>query len=89
MSSKSLTTIIFPALFLMAMVAGYFLFRTADQSRDQPPEPIEKAIRDENPGIDEQAFGRERRARTGAKAEDWIAATVVELKELLAGSIAS
>ena len=50
---------------------------------------IEKAIRDENPGIDEQAFGRERRARTGAKAEDWIAATVVELKELLAGSIAS
>jgi thiol-disulfide isomerase/thioredoxin len=49
---------------------------------------IEKAIRDENPGIDEQAFGRERRTRTGAKAEDWIAATVVELKELLAKSLA-
>ena len=49
---------------------------------------IEKAIRDDNPGIDDQAFGRERRARTGAKAEDWIAATVVELKELLAKSLA-
>ncbi len=49
---------------------------------------IEKAIRDENPGIDDQAFGRERRARTAAKADDWIAATVVELKELLAKSLA-
>ena len=49
---------------------------------------IEQAIRDENPNIDEQAFGRERRARTGAKAEDWIAATVVELKELLTKSLA-
>ena len=49
---------------------------------------IEQAIRDENPDIDDQAFGRERRARTGAKAEDWIAATVVELKELLAKSLA-
>ncbi len=49
---------------------------------------IEQAIRDENPNIDEQAFGRERRARTGAKAEDWIAATVVEVKELLAKSLA-
>ena len=48
---------------------------------------IEQAIRDENPGIDDQAFGRERRTRTAAKAEDWIAATVVELKELLAKSI--
>ena len=49
---------------------------------------IEQAIRDENPGIDDQAFGRERRARTAAKADDWIAATVVELKELLTKSIA-
>lgn len=48
---------------------------------------IEQAIRDENPGIDDQAFGRERRARTAAKADDWIAATVVELKELLAKSL--
>ncbi len=49
---------------------------------------IEQAIRDENPNIDDQAFSRERRARTGAKAEDWIAATVVELKELLTKSLA-
>ncbi len=48
---------------------------------------IEQAIRNENPDIDDQAFSRERRARTGAKAEDWIAATVVELKELLAKSL--
>ena len=49
---------------------------------------IEQAIRDENPGIDDQAFGRERRARNAAKADEWIAATVVELKELLAKSLA-
>ena len=49
---------------------------------------IEQAIRDENPGIDDQAFGRERRARTAAKADEWIAATVVELKELLTKSLA-
>ena len=49
---------------------------------------IEQAIRDENPDIDDQAFGRERRARTAAKAGDWIAATVVELKELLTKSVA-
>ena len=49
---------------------------------------IEKAIRDENPDIDDQAFGRERRARTAAKADDWIAATVVEIKDLLSKSIA-
>ena len=49
---------------------------------------IEQAIRDENPDIDDQAFGRERRTRTGARAEDWIAATVVELKELLVTSLA-
>ncbi len=49
---------------------------------------IEKAIRDENPDIDDREFGQQRRARTGAKAEDWIAATVVELKELLVESLA-
>lgn len=48
---------------------------------------IEKAIRDENPGIDDREFGQQRRARTGAKSEDWIAATVVELKELLTKSL--
>ena len=53
----------------------------------QEQHAIEQAIRDENPGIDDQAFSRERRTRTAAKAEDWIAATVVELKELLAKSI--
>ena len=49
---------------------------------------IERPEIAENPGIDDQAFGRERRARTAAKADDWIAATVVELKELLTKSIA-
>jgi len=48
---------------------------------------IEKAIREENPGIDDREFGQQRRARTAAKADDWIAATVVELKELLTKSI--
>ena len=48
---------------------------------------IEKAIRDENPGIDDREFGQQRRSRTAAKADDWIAATVVELKELLEKSI--
>ncbi len=49
---------------------------------------IEKAIRDENPGIDDREFGQQRRSRTAAKADDWIAATVEELKELLAKSTA-
>ncbi|MDA0265039.1 MAG: thioredoxin family protein [Chloroflexi bacterium] len=48
---------------------------------------IEKAIREENPGIDDREFGQQRRARTAAKAEEWIAATVVELKALLEKSI--
>ena len=49
---------------------------------------IEKAIRDENPGIDDRRFGQQRRARTAERANDWISATVVELKELLTKSIA-
>ena len=48
---------------------------------------IEQAIRAENPDIDDQAFGRERRARTNAKANDWIAATITEIRELLERSI--
>ena len=44
---------------------------------------IEEDIRAENPDIDDQAFGRERRTRTAAKADEWIAATVVEIRELL------
>ena len=49
---------------------------------------IEKAIRDEKPDIDDREFGQQRRARTTARADDWIAATVVELKELLTKSLA-
>ena len=48
---------------------------------------IEETIRSENPQITDQEFSRERRSRTAAKAGDWIEATVVELKELLASSI--
>jgi thiol-disulfide isomerase/thioredoxin len=49
---------------------------------------IEKAIRDEKPDIDDREFGQQRRARIAARADDWIAATVVELKELLTKSLA-
>lgn len=49
---------------------------------------IERDIRAENPDIDDQAFGRERRSRTAAKADEWIAATVVEIRELLEKSLA-
>ena len=48
---------------------------------------IEVDIRSENPGIDDQAFGRERRSRTAAKADEWIRATVVEIRELLEKSV--
>ena len=48
---------------------------------------IEVDIRAENPGIDDQAFGRERRARTAARADYWIEETVREIKELLANSV--
>ena len=44
---------------------------------------METAIRAENPEITDQEFSRERRTRTAAKADSWIEATVVELKELL------
>ncbi len=47
---------------------------------------IEEAIRSENPQINDQDFGRERRARTAAPADAWIAATVEELKDLLSKS---
>ncbi|HJN86552.1 MAG TPA: thioredoxin family protein [Dehalococcoidia bacterium] len=48
---------------------------------------IEAAIRAENPEINDQEFSRERRARTSARAGNWIEATVEELRELLAGSV--
>ena len=49
---------------------------------------METDIRAENPGIDDQAFGRERRARTGARAGYWIEQTIREIKELLTKSVA-
>ena len=48
---------------------------------------IEVDIRAENADIDDQAFGRERRQRTAAKADEWIRATVVEIRELLEKSV--
>ena len=48
---------------------------------------METAIRSDNPGISDQDFSRERRTRTNARADDWIKATVVELKELLTKSV--
>ena len=44
---------------------------------------ISDAIRAENPEIDEQAFGRERRTRTAAKAADWQQASVEEIIKFL------
>ncbi len=49
---------------------------------------MESEIRASNPQITDQEFSRERRGRTNARSGDWIEATVVELKELLAKSIA-
>ena len=48
---------------------------------------IEEAIRAETPDITEQDFGRERRARTAAKAGDWQRASVTEIIELLKRSL--
>ena len=48
---------------------------------------METEIRSENPQINDQDFSRERRARTAARADDWIAATVLELKELLTSAL--
>ncbi len=48
---------------------------------------IEAGIRAENPDISEQDFGRERRARTAARAEAWQQASVEEIIALLNNSI--
>jgi thiol-disulfide isomerase/thioredoxin len=48
---------------------------------------IEEAIRAETPDITDQDFGRERRARTAAKAGDWQRASVTEIIELLKRSL--
>ena len=44
---------------------------------------IEAAIRSEQPDISDQDFGRQRRARTAARAGDWQKATVAALVGLL------
>ena len=44
---------------------------------------IEASIRSEQPDISDQDFGRQRRARTSARAGDWQKATVDELVGLL------
>ena len=54
---------------------------------DKEMEEIEGAIKAENPGINDQDFGRERRARTAARAEAWQQASVDEIKDLLNKSI--
>ena len=54
---------------------------------EQEMAEMETAIRGENPEITDQEFSRERRARTAARAGDWIEATIVELKELLSNSV--
>lgn len=54
---------------------------------DREMPEIEKAIRAENPDISDQDFGRERRARTGAKATEWQRASVTEIIELLNRSV--
>ena len=48
---------------------------------------IEEAIKKENPEITEQEFGRERRARTAARAEAWQQLSVEEIIDLLKNSI--
>ena len=60
---------------------GHWIERSAAANREQGE--IEAAIRAENPDISDQDFGRQRRARTSAKAADWQQATVDELVALL------
>ncbi len=56
-------------------------------SAEREIEEIGESIRAENPDIDEQEFGRERRTRTAARSADWQQDSVTELRELLASSI--
>ncbi len=49
---------------------------------------IEAAIRTENPEVSEPDFGRERRARTAARAEAWQQASVEEIIGLLHRTVA-
>jgi hypothetical protein len=57
------------------------------QIAEREMKEIEEAIRKENPDITDQEFGRERRARTGARAEDWQRASVTEIIDLLNKSL--
>ena len=54
---------------------------------DQEMQDIEEAIRRENPDINDQDFGRERRSRTASRAKAWQQATVEELLGLLTRSV--
>ncbi len=54
---------------------------------DQEMLAIEAAIRAENPDINDQDFGRERRTRTAARAEAWQQASVEEIIERLKGNV--
>ena len=63
----------------------HWIERPASAEREM--EEIEKDIRAAKPDIDDQEFGRERRARTAARAEAWQQDSVTEIKELLAKSI--
>ena len=60
---------------------GHWIERSETANREQGE--IESAIRVENPDISDQDFGRQRRARTSARAADWQQATVDELVAML------
>ena len=59
----------------------HWIERSQAANREQGE--IEAAIRSENPDISDQDFGRQRRARTAARASDWQRATVDELVDML------
>ena len=59
----------------------HWIERSATANREQGE--IEAAIRAEQPDISDQDFGRQRRARTAARAGDWQKATVDELVGLI------
>ena len=59
----------------------HWIERSQAANREQGE--IEAAIRAEQPDINDQDFGRQRRARTSARAGDWQQATVDELVGVL------
>ena len=59
----------------------HWIERSETANREQGE--IEAAIRSEEPDISDQDFGRQRRARTAARAGDWQKATVDELVGLI------